>query len=118
MNEVKKVRINEINLPWFLYLLGSIIRYNMDPDDLTGIKYALTATSKEKDIWWPCHLKGEKQVVLHLARQEADTGWIFIQIQYEAALKEQMDLCVQVVTEFYLTHKWLGGDLVDYESFH
>ena len=105
----------EPNLVWTLFLISHVIKYDIDSDDLNAIKYGLTSTSKEQDLWWNYQFIGNETIDLRFARDEENTDIIFIELSFDKKLSAQIDLCIFVVQDFYLQHRNYHTDLKIYE---
>lgn len=111
----KEFWVFEPNLVWTLYLLSYIAKYDIGSGDLDVVKYDLTATSQEKDVWCTYQLIGAEQIDLSLAREEEDTDIIFIKVSFDKKLVSQIDFCIFIVQDFYLDHRNRHTDLNIYE---
>ena len=105
----------EPNLVPVLLLLSHIIKYDFDSSDLDAIKYGLTSSSREKNLWWAYQLIGEKTIDMQFARDDDNTDIIFIQLTFDKALAPQVELCVFMVQDFFISHRHYHTDLKIYE---
>ena len=85
-NVTSEFWIFEPNLVWTLLLLSHLAKYDVDSDDLNAIKYGLTSTSKEQNIWWNYQLTGNKTIDLRFALDEENTEIIFIELSFDKEL--------------------------------
>ena len=111
----KEFWIFEPNLVWTLFLLSYIAKYEIGSDDLDTVKYDLTSTSQEKDLWSTFQLLGTEKIDLSLAREEENTDIIFIKISFDKRLSAQIDFCIFIVQDFHLQHRNYHTDLNIYE---
>jgi hypothetical protein len=111
----KEFWVFETNLVWTLFLLSHIAKYDIGSSDLEAVKYDLTATSQEKDLWTTYQLIGTEKIDLRLAREEDNTDIIFIKVSFDKKLLSQIDFCIFIVQDFYLDHRFRHTDLNIYE---
>ncbi|GEM_PF-2839804 len=112
---IKEFWVYEPNLVWTLLLLSHIVKYNIGSDDLNAVKYGLTSTSQEKDLWWTYQLIGKEKIDLSFTRKEENTDIIYIKLSFDKKLETQIDFCIFIVQEFHLQHRNYHTDLKVYE---
>ncbi len=94
--------IFDYNLVSLLLILSEIIKYKFDHDDIIAIKYGLTSTSDEKDIWFDYRLTGIESIFLKFARDDDNRDIIFIDLTTKIELSDKIDFAIYVTDNFKL----------------
>lgn len=90
------------NLLAFLLILSDISFYSFDESDWEAVKYGLTGTSDEQNIWFDYNFAGRIPISLKLAN-DPEEDLIVYNLSYPDRLKEKLDLLEDIVSSFMVT---------------
>ena len=99
---IRKFWFFEENIIPFLLILSETVNYKLESEEISKIKYELTATSDERDIWFEYDFSGIGNINLRLAKDEENTQIIFVNLKTSTDLIEKIDLAIYIVENYNL----------------
>ena len=91
----------------FLLGVSNIIGYELLVEDIEAIKYGITQTNYEENIWWRFELGNKDNVSMLFAMDKEDSDILFIKMELQSEFEKLISVVLFYITEFELKHPHL-----------